>query len=280
MESNERPHFVTAEAISSTPIEFFSLEKHRSNLILSSTTDLKDEVSNILRDIPGWLPIASEVLGISSNINDYILTPIISMPSDLPNRNGHAFPYTELTRWQPEYGSIMYKTWDKKPSFQNHNNQDPTVANGVIFSTLLRPMINTSGDIWKVIKLVGWDRKRDPVLANNILAKNINSYSMGAYAQDYACSICGGLATKGGCNHLTDPLKPDFKIVEGKLAYWNVVNAVGFEPARASCSTRLCEECVPSRCCSKDSQAGQPQVRHRRAIRRAVVIRSRRRPRP
>jgi len=224
----ERPYQATADALGSTPLEFYSLEQQRSRLILSSTVDLKDAVKDVLEGVPHWLPMASEVMGISPDIKDYILSPVISMPSDLPNRNQQAFPFTELTRWTVDRGMPMYKTWNGMPVHQEHVNKDPTIAKGIILSTLMRPMTNTAGNIWKVIKLAAVDRNRDAVLANDILTRKLNSWSMGAFARDYSCSICGYYLSKGGCEHIEHG-KPQFRTYANKLAYYNVSDPVGFE---------------------------------------------------
>jgi hypothetical protein len=239
--SEERPYFCTSAATGTKPIEFFNLEKQRNDMVLASNVDLKDEIRTILNDVPNWLPIASEVLGISKDIKDFILAPVISMPSDLPNRNQQAFPLTELTRWQPDFGMPMYKTWNGKPMFTEHANSDPTKAKGIILNTLLRPIANSDGDIYKVIKLAAWDRNRDSVAANDILTRKISSYSMGSYAKDYSCSICGSRLTKGGCEHVEHG-RPLFKCFSAdgmkqvapgtpgaQLAYHNTMDCCGFE---------------------------------------------------
>jgi hypothetical protein len=104
----------------------------------------------------------------------------------------------------------------------------------------MRPIKNTAGDIWKVVKLAGWDRTRDSVLCNDILSKRRTHYSMGAMARDYRCSICNGTVTKGNCEHLVHG-DPTYKLFDNKgnitiastngakLAYWNVVDPKGFE---------------------------------------------------
>jgi hypothetical protein len=225
----ERPFVSHADAWGASSLEFFSLEQQRDRLIISSTLDLKDEVRNVLQGVPDWLPIASEVLGISPNIKDYILSPVISMPSDLPNRNQQAFPFTQLSGWTADIGCPMYRTWNGMPVHLEHNNKDPSIAKGIILNTLMRPIEGTAGNIWKVIKLAAVDRNRDTVLANDILTGKSNSWSMGAYARDYSCSICGHfLARDRGCEHVTHG-KPDFKTFNGKLAYYNVVDPKGFE---------------------------------------------------
>lgn len=214
--------------------------------MLSSTIDLKDSVRDILTDVPNWLPLASEAYNISPRLSDYILVPTVSMPSDLPNRNQQAFPFRELTRFQGEFGMPMYKTWNGKPTHYEHQNSDPSKAKGIILSTLMRPIKNSDGNIHKVIKLTAWDRTRDSVLANDILSKKRRCYSMGAYAKDYICSVCGTKLTKGGCEHVTHG-KPDYRLYSSdgnkqvtagtpgaKLAYYNTFDCCGFEISSVS----------------------------------------------
>jgi hypothetical protein len=50
---------------------------------------------------------------------------------------------------------------------------------------------------------------------------------MGAYARSYTCSICASDISKQ-CGHLVKD-KPEYKLYNGKLAYWNVVDPYGFE---------------------------------------------------
>jgi hypothetical protein len=228
----ERNFEIHADAIGATVIEMYSLEAQRNRLVISNTLDLKEELKTVLSDIGNWLPVAAEALNISPKIKDYILSPVISMPSDLPNRNQQGFPFTELTRWTVDAGTIMYRTWNGKPVHLEHNNKDPSIAKGVILSTLMRPIVNSAGNIWKLIKLAAVDRNRDSVLANKILTGELNSWSMGAIARDYTCTICGQLLTKTlkqlGCEHVKHG-KPDFQVYAGKLAYYNVVDPIGFE---------------------------------------------------
>jgi hypothetical protein len=224
----ERPHFVTADAIGSKPVEMFSLEKQKRNLVLSSSTSLIDAVRDLTENAKFWLPIASEKLKISPNILDYVLTPVISMPSDLPNRNGQAFPYKELTAWCTDAGMPAYQTWRGKSAHIDHINSDPLKSKGIILDCIMRPILASDGDIWKVIKLVAWDRTKDSVLANDILSGKRNCYSMGAHARDFSCSVCSSLTSKGGCEHVEHG-KPGYKIFNNKLAYLNTIDVLGFE---------------------------------------------------
>jgi hypothetical protein len=223
-----REHFVTADAWGSQGVEIYSLEAQKSRLKIIANTNLMDSVRDLTDNAKFWLPIAAEKLNISKNIADYVLTPVISMPSDLPNRNGQAFPYTELTGWCIDAGQPMYKTWVGKSAYENHVNNDPWKSKGVIVDCIMRPIENTNGNIWKVIKLIAWDRTKDPLLVNDILSNKRNCYSMGAHAADFSCSVCSTLLSKGGCEHVQHG-KPEYKLVNGRLAYYNVIDPSGFE---------------------------------------------------
>jgi len=235
-----RPYEITCDAWSPGAAEVFSLESNKSKQLIASVS-LMDSVRDLTENARFWLPIAAEKLNISKNISDYVLTPVISMPSDLPNRNGQAFPYTELTGWCVDAGQPMYKTWVGKGAHYEHQNQDPWQAKGVIVDCVMRPLENTDGNIWKVVKLVAWDRTKDPLLVNDIVSKKRNCYSMGAHAADFSCSVCAGLLSKGGCEHVTHG-KPAYKVFNGRLGYYNTIDCCGFEissvqsPAYASAS--------------------------------------------
>ena len=219
-----RPFVEYATALgSSRPIEGSSIE---DNVVLSSA------VSESLVEAKEILPFASEVYDISPNIKDYILVPVTIMPSDLPNRNGVAFSLKELTTFNPDSGCLGYKTWKGKGLFEEHQNNDVTKSRGIILDVSLKPITNAHGDLYSVVTLTAWDRSKDPMLANAILTGASTCYSMGSYASDFSCSICGALHSKGGCDHVKKG-KPSFNTYEimgqRKLAYLNMVGMMGFE---------------------------------------------------
>ncbi len=152
----------------------------------------------------GWLEAAAPVYNISPNIKDYVVVPVIMFPSGLPNRNAVAFSLKSLGRFDHELGCLGYETWRRKPTFFNHKNDDHTQAKGVIFDTRMVPMANTNGKIWKAVALAGYDRTRDPELANNILTGAYSNYSMGSSVGSYECAVCGHKPTKKdtGCEHI------------------------------------------------------------------------------
>lgn len=198
------------------------------------------DYSRFVRDLSDenrfWLPCAAEKLNISPNIKDYVIVPTIIMPSDLPNRNAVAFGLDQLTGWAVDAGMPAYKTWTGKPTFVEHKNDDPSQAKGIIFDSTMSPIPNTDGGLWKVMCLLGFDRTRDPALANDIMTGRKRCYSMGANAKDFACSICGALASQNGCEHVSPPgsapkLKTDHN---GYLAFSYVIDPCGFETSSVS----------------------------------------------
>lgn len=175
-----------------------------------------------------WLPFASKVYNISPNIKDYIIVPVLTIPSDLPNRNGVGFPLKELVRFNPELGMQCYKTWKGKPCFEEHANDDHKAAKGVILDTHMKPMKKYG--IWRLLKLLAYDRTRDPQLCNDILARKRNSYSMGAYLSGYTCSYCH--KPFGTCEHIPYGATPQdmiFLPYKDSLIFKNVVMPEGFE---------------------------------------------------
>ena len=223
-----RPYEINSDAWGPIGTEVFSIESQKSRLQVIANTSLMDSVRDLTDSAKFWLPIAAEKLNISKHIKDYVLTPVISMPSDLPNRNGQAFPYTELTGWCIDGGAPMYKTWVGKSGYSEHQNSDPWQSKGVIIDCMMRPIASTSGNIWKVVKLVAWDRTKDPLLVNDILSKKRNCYSMGAHAADFSCSVCSSKLSKGGCEHVTHG-KPQYRVFNNRLAFYNVIDPIGFE---------------------------------------------------
>jgi hypothetical protein len=189
------------------------------------------EIQKIFLDAEGWLPFAAEQYEISASLKDYIMTPVIIMPSELPNRNGVGFPYSELTKFCTDTGTLAYQTWKGMPMYYEHKHVKHNIK-GVVFASNFREMKHVQGDLWKVVCLLGIDRSRDPALANRILTKEISSYSMGAYVRDYSCTVCGSLQSDGGCEHVQIG-KPKFDIFETKngpkLGYLAALDPKGFE---------------------------------------------------
>lgn len=68
-----------------------------------------------------WLVFAAPVYHISPNIDDYVLVNTIITISDLPNRNGIAFPLRELVGFdEPPRNKLAYEGWRFAPCFEEH----------------------------------------------------------------------------------------------------------------------------------------------------------------
>ena len=176
-----------------------------------------------------WLPFAASVYKISPKLEDYLVVPVIIMPSDLSNRNCVGFPLRELLRFNADVGDCAYKTWKGQPTHLEHDNEDVTKAYGVIFDSFLRPMSSHGqGKVWKLLQLLAFDRTKHPELTSQIERGERNSYSMGAFVDAYTCSYCG--ADLGKCMHLDPKAKaPEFYLRDGVLVHKNVRGIKGFE---------------------------------------------------
>lgn len=137
------------------------------------------------------LPFAAEKYDINPNLKNYVVVPVVIMPSDLPNKNYVGFPFKALSDFNPGLGMLSYETWRNQPTHYEHQNSDILQAKGMVLDVGMTPMRGTNGDLWKVHALCAFDREKDPILANSILNRERTSYSMGAYISHYECSICG-----------------------------------------------------------------------------------------
>src|ERR1700682_6472592 len=96
----------------------------------------KDQSLLTSLDYETWLPFAAKVYKISPRIEDYILVNTPICPSELPNRNGIAFPTSELARFMPPPTNRMaYKAWKSCPLHLEHANEIHEDAYGVILDT-------------------------------------------------------------------------------------------------------------------------------------------------
>jgi hypothetical protein len=218
------------------PVDVHSALRSK-NAVLSSASadvsrlelgaDLGTSAFNTL-DFASWLPACAKEYHISKSVDDYILVPVIAMPSDLPNRNGVGFPLSELRTWRTDDGMLAFQTFKGKPVHIEHDNKDPTKAVGVIIDTAMMPMLGFGGgSLWKLLLLLAIDRSKDPVYAMRVANGDINSYSMGAWVEAYSCGYCG--APAGACSHINLRRPRDFYILDGKLVYRRVHGIKGFE---------------------------------------------------
>ncbi len=223
----------------------FNPEGKVANVIIANTAeaavDAKDD-PRILEglDYPRWLPFAAPVYNISPNIDDYVLVTTPICPSDIPNRNGIGFPLDELKAFRPPPISRQaYKAWSGCPVHYEHKNEIHTDAYGVILDTMLRPIKGYgNGKLWKVMGLLAIDKKKYPVMAQRILDNEVNTYSMGAYVDDFSCSYCKQpMSKKHYCQHVNPSNDIDWREVkdwQGGPAHIAFRNAHGISPIETS----------------------------------------------
>ena len=227
-------HAVYADARGYRPALDMHKQIRSKNIVTSSTNvemvtaDLGESSFQKL-DFTSWLPFAAKDYIISPNPEDYVLVPVIAMPTDLPNRNGVGFPLKELARWRPDDGMLAYQTFKGKPVHIEHDNQDYTKAVGVIVDTSLVPFVGYGGGVlWKLLLLLAIDRSKDPVYAAKVLSGDINSYSMGAWVESYSCGYCGSSASHN-CGHINLRRPRDFYVLNNRLVFRSVHGIKGFE---------------------------------------------------
>lgn len=179
-------------------------------------------------DFASWLPFAAKEFHISPNSEDYVLVPVIAIISDIPNRNGVAFPLSALKSWNRERGCIAYQTFKGQPMHIEHASDDPTTAVGVVVDAALRPLKGFSGGkLWKLILLAAIDKTNPHPYVGKVLRGEINTYSMGAFVAAYTCGYCGAMA--GHCSHIDLKRTKDLYALNGKLVYRDVHGVAGFE---------------------------------------------------
>lgn len=193
----------------------------------------KDVAQSVYADRAMWLPFAAEKYHISPTLADYLIVPVSIILSDIPNRNGKAFPLSTLTEFNTEAGAISYQTWKGKGTYLEHANSIHSEAKGVIFDSILRRAPQYQGNFYTVDLLLGFDRNKDASLASRIHDRKITTYSMGSMCTDYTCSICqkSMRAARGDCGHVSVHNKrPLVSVVGGRLAFLNIAeNLTGFE---------------------------------------------------
>lgn len=182
-----------------------------------------------------WLPYAAKTYHISPHIESYVVIPTPICPAILPNRNGIAFPLNELTKYQPPpVARMAYKAWTGCPMHLEHDNEDCTKAYGVVLDSVLTPIKGYGGGkYWKVMGLAAIDKDKHPEIAQKLLDKEIDTFSMGALADYFTCSVCGQQVFNEknryrNCKHVAHSETVNFNMVnhqgQNKLAFLNAHN--------------------------------------------------------
>lgn len=190
--------------------------------------DLSNDRPAIPTGFEAKLPWFAPKFHISSRLEDYFFraTPIII--SDLPNRNGVAFPLQSLVEWNNDIHCQAYEGWKYCPMFEEHRSDDITTAIGAVADVTLRKLKGYADDkLWVLIALAAIDRTKNPKLAAEYESCQINTVSMGAMVDYWTCAYCG--APEGKCNHI-DPAQPvTFYELNGKLVFKNVYGVAPYE---------------------------------------------------
>lgn len=220
----------------------------------TGTADIKDSSEITSKIDISWLPFAAKTYKISPNLDDYVIVNIPICPSDIPNRNGVAFPLSELIAYQPPpIARLTYKAWTGCPVHLEHDNEDHEKAIGVIFDTSLRVMKGYgNGKHYVVYGLIGIDKTKDPETAQKFLSGEMDTGSMGALADYFTCSVCGHHASDKpmlNCSHIRSTKDVNWRILthEGKptlaFLYAHVLSPIEFsavrDPAWATCLSQL-----------------------------------------
>ena len=161
-----------------------------------------DDRDNLFRDIgfADLLARCHSFYDISRNPRDYVLQALPIVWSELPNRNGIAFPLKALTEWNKIKGCSAYQGWKGQAVRVDHDWEGPAV--GIIPDVSLRRLKGYANDkLWKLIVLHAVDRSKEPERAAKLESGQHNSWSMGCLADRQVCSVCG-TPIEHDCPHL------------------------------------------------------------------------------
>ena len=123
------------------------------------------------------------------------------------NKNFDGFPSEELQK--------AAHTFQGRPVFVNHNNQDPERTRGVILASQYHGL----GEDPHITILPEVDALTFPNLAEDIIKGNMDSVSMGCDVDNSTCSYCGNVATTAEefCNHILNNKGQELtKLVNGQ----------------------------------------------------------------
>lgn len=172
-----------------------------------------------------WLRAASYAMNLSDQMSDYVLNDVGIVLADFPNRKSQAFLLKELLRFDAEtLGTQVYMGFRGKPTFLEHVNEDPKNAKGLILDT--RMIYIPRYDVWKIHCLCGWDKTKDLAVASAIANNELRTFSMGAWVENYICSVCGAIDPVEGarCVHMLNlgkafGKKLSFQVTSGVLFF-------------------------------------------------------------
>ena len=189
--------------------------RDRNHKLRIAGPDLKNCSCDTL-DI-SWLRSCSDAYDISPKISDYVITEVGCVVADIPNRNMDAFEEETLVEWRIPMSRMAYQTFIGKPTHQDHNNQNPRDAKGVILDAVLVPFMGRP----HVKLLKAFDRSKDPSLAKKVQQRNRIGHSMGALVEKTTCSLPWCEYVSDGrttCDHIANG-EGKGQIINGHLVY-------------------------------------------------------------
>lgn len=191
MENNGK-EIILGSTVHANHSSIFNIEdaNRKKNQLVVASSETKLDNKQLVIDY-SWLPMCSDTYDISPNIEDYVFCAVPILSLGIPNRNLQAFTFPEVTNWDVNQGKATYKTFIGKPTYTNHkNNTIPHLAKGVHFDAYLEKV--PKYNIWKVIVLLGFDRKKDAGLCDAIVSNTgVTGYSMGAMVEKFLDSTTG-----------------------------------------------------------------------------------------
>ena len=170
-------------------------------------------------NIEAALDSVADVYKISRDPRDYLFVPARANSADRPNNNLDGWELEELQRYDPMIRKAVYKTYDLKPHFVNHNATALNLSRGVILDSHLNTQ-NPADEITKqaifdasgkevendvfVELLIAVDTTKDPSLAAAYQNGSVDAFSMGCDVMATECSSCGNVATSDFdlCTHI------------------------------------------------------------------------------
>lgn len=132
-----------------------------------------------------WLESCAPLYAVSPDPNDYVYAIVRALTGEIPNRNGHNFQLDTLLEFNPAEGRQCYRTFEGKPLLINHEYVLPKAAGVLIGSRLVQ-----DGPYIVAEVVIGADKNKNPKAAMTVASGNA-SFSMGANANYFTCSVCG-----------------------------------------------------------------------------------------
>lgn len=209
-------------------IDLFELDVPKNDYISVSSSIAGESGARL--DAHTWLPLCAPIYEISANLNDYVIVPVVTVISDLPNTNGDSIELAEMMAFNAEHGMPFYKTFKGKPVQLEHDNKVLNRARGVILDSYISPLTGFGGKRGKIVQLLAIDKTKDRETARKVLSGDINTYSIGARFTEYQCSVTGRIYKPGmPAGQFTQPGVPTYMREDGQLVFRSLKGLCGFE---------------------------------------------------